>query len=311
MRICVASPYPLSDLKGNSVTTCRIVELLNELGYLARGSHGFDGDPTDVLISLHSHKGAPAVDEFQRQFPEGKVIVLITGTDLYDDLPQGRGMTTLHQADAIAIPYREARGGVLQEFDDQIHVVPSSLVIPEIEAKPEPDQFLITIVGHLRPVKRSFLTVEAVAAHPEWENVTVRQLGEALDQESLKTACDWEEKDRRYQWLGALPREESLALCARSSLTVNSSLSEAAPNALLEAMTLGVPILSSKIEGNIGLLGEDYPGYFDGDSLESKLAEIISGKHDLAAWVAHAKARLAIFSREKEKSAWIALLNSI
>ena len=50
MKVCVASPYPLSDLKGNSVTTARIVTVLNEVGIEARGSHGYDGEPTDILI---------------------------------------------------------------------------------------------------------------------------------------------------------------------------------------------------------------------------------------------------------------------
>ena len=310
MKICVASPYPLTDLKGNSVSTKRIVGILNESGYQARGSHGFDGESADVLISLHSYKGTQAVDDFRRQFPGGKVIVLITGTDLYVDLPEGRGISTLEKADVIVLPYEEARGEILKDFEDKLYVVPSSLTIPEIEATPQSDQFVITIVGHLRPVKRPFLTIEAVAAHPEWGNIEVRQLGEALDEKSADTACDWEEKDTRYQWLGALPREESLAICAGSSLTVNSSRSEAAANAVLEAMTLGVPILASRIEGNIGLLGVDYPGYFEGNFLEPKLAEVITGEYDLSEWVTHAKKRLPIFSRESERSAWDELLNS-
>jgi len=58
MKVCVASPYPLSELKGNSVTTDRIVAMLNEGGVEARGSHGNDGEPADILITLHAIKGA-------------------------------------------------------------------------------------------------------------------------------------------------------------------------------------------------------------------------------------------------------------
>ena len=76
MKVCVASPYPLEDLKGNSVTTKRIVELLEGGGVEARGSHGWDGRRADVLISLHAVKGAGAVFAYREQNPDGKVVVL-------------------------------------------------------------------------------------------------------------------------------------------------------------------------------------------------------------------------------------------
>lgn len=303
MKICVASPYPLSELKGNSVTTHRIVEILNEADFEARGSHGFDGAPADLLISLHAFKGEQAVREFQRRCPDGKVVVLITGTDLYVDIPEGRGLESLEVADAIAITHEEARASVPERFHDKLHIVPSCLEMPEIQAKPEVGKFVISVVGHLRPVKRSFLTIEAVAKHPEWD-VKVWQMGEALDEDMSDVACDWEEADARYKWLGGLPREESLEVCSQSSLTVNSSLLEGGANAVLEAMMMGVPVLASRIEGNVGLLGRDYPGYFEGDDIESKLVEIIEGKYELTEWVSLAKDRLSLFSRESERAAW-------
>ena len=83
MKVCVASPYPLSELKGNSVSADRIRKMLNDRGIEARGSHGCDGDPADILISLHAVKGAPAIFEFKKKQPKGKVIILMTGAVLY------------------------------------------------------------------------------------------------------------------------------------------------------------------------------------------------------------------------------------
>ncbi|MDB4408736.1 glycosyltransferase [Akkermansiaceae bacterium] len=310
MKICVASPYPLSELKGNSVTTRRIVDILNEAGFEARGSHEFDGAPADVLISLHAFKGEKAVLDFQRYCPDGKVIVLITGTDLYVDLPEGRGLSSLETADAIAITHEEARASMPSRFYDKLHIVPSCLAVLEIQAKPDAGKFVISVVGHLRSVKRSFLTIESVAKHPEWD-VEVWQIGEALDEEMSDIACDWEEADSRYKWLGGLPREESLEICSRSSLTVNSSFLEGGANAVLEAMTMGVPILASRIEGNVGLLGRDYPGYFEGEDIESKLVEVMAGKHDLDDWASLAEKRLPLFSRESEKTAWEKVIEDV
>jgi hypothetical protein len=37
-----------------------------------------------------------------------------------------------------------------------------------------------------------------------------------------------------------------------------------------EAIAASVPIIASRIDGNVGILGTDYPGYFDvGDMVSS------------------------------------------
>lgn len=310
MKICVASPYPLSELKGNSVTTERIVEILREAGFEARGSHGFDGFPADALISLHAKKGAQAVVDYRKVCPKGKRIVLLTGTDIYDDFPKGLGLVSLEAADHIAITHEESLPMIPERFHEKVVIVPSSLEMPPVKAAPKHppfSPFVISVVGHLRPVKRPFLTIEAVAKHPEWD-VEVWQLGEALDEESAATARTWVEKDSRYRWFGGLPREEGLRRCADSSLSVNSSILEGGANAVLEAMTMGVPMLASRIPGNIGLLGNDYPGFFDGEEIEGKLAEILAKPKELNRWTEAAAARLPIFSRKNEREAWKNLL---
>ena len=42
---------------------------------------------------------------------------------------------------------------------------------------------------------------------------------------------------------------------------------EGGANVIVEAITSGVPVIASFVSGNIGMLGDDYPGYFPlGDS---------------------------------------------
>lgn len=43
---------------------------------------------------------------------------------------------------------------------------------------------------------------------------------------------------------------------------VISSRSEGGANVISEAAVAGVPIVASRMDGNVGLLGVDYPGYF-------------------------------------------------
>ncbi|MFT6242232.1 MAG: glycosyltransferase involved in cell wall biosynthesis [Akkermansiaceae bacterium] len=310
MKVCVASPYPLTELKGNTVTTERIVELLCAGGIEARGSHLFDGEAADVLIALHAVKGAKAVFDYRAKFPEGRVVVLITGTDLYESLPAGSevGHRALRESDRIVVVQEAAIARLPEEVRGKAVVIPASLDAIEIEAEPVSPPFAISVVGHPRPVKRPFLTIEAVAKHPAWAEVEVWQIGEALDEGSFREGQEWVKRDSRYRWFGGMVREEALRRCAQSSLTINSSILEGGANAVLEAMTMGVPVLASRIEGNVGMLGEDYPGYFEEGELGDVLEAIVEGRVDMQAWVELARARLPLFSRETESSSWLELL---
>jgi glycosyltransferase involved in cell wall biosynthesis len=49
---------------------------------------------------------------------------------------------------------------------------------------------------------------------------------------------------------------------ASSHVLVVSSVMEGGANVICEAARIGVPVLASRIPGNIGMLGRDYPGYF-------------------------------------------------
>ena len=310
MKVCVASPYPLTELKGNTVTTERIVELLCAGGIEARGSHLFDGEAAEILIALHAVKGAPAIFDYRKKFPEGRVILLITGTDLYESLPAGSevGHRALREADRIVVVQEAAIARLPEEVRGRAVVIPASLDAIEIEAEPVSPPFAISVVGHPRPVKRPFLTIEAVAKHPAWAEVEVWQIGEALDEGSFREGQEWVKRDSRYRWFGGMVREEALRRCAQSSLTINSSILEGGANAVLEAMTMGVPVLASRIEGNVGMLGEDYPGYFEEGELGDVLEAIVEGRVDMQAWVELARARLPLFSRETESSSWLELL---
>lgn len=310
MKVCVASPYPLSEPKGNSVTTDRIVAMLNEGGVEARGSHGNDGKPADILITLHAIKGAPAVFDFKKKTPNGRVIILLTGTDIYQGLAEGSqiGEDALQVADRIVVPQEAAIRKLPEKVRGKTVVIRPSLDPIAVKATPSQSPFVISVVGHLRPVKRPFLTIETLAQHPEWSDLEVWQIGQALDAEMHKTAEFWMEEDKRYRWCGGLPREESLALCAKSSLTINSSILEGGANAVLEAMTMGVPVLASRIEGNVGLLGDDYPGYFEEGGIAKALEAIMHQRVDLDEWSRLLADRLPLFSRVRESESWLELL---
>ena len=284
--------------------------MLNEGGVEARGSYGNDGEPADILITLHAIKGAPAVFDFKKKTPNGRVIILLTGTDIYQGLAEGSqiGGDALQVADRIVVPQEAALRKLPEKVRGKTVVIRPSLDPIAVKATSSQSPFVISVVGHLRPVKRPFLTIETLAQHPEWSDLEVWQIGQALDAEMRKTAEFWMEEDKRYRWCGGLPREESLALCAKSSLTINSSILEGGANAVLEAMTMGVPVLASRIEGNVGLMGDDYPGYFEEGGMAKALEAIMHQRVDLDEWSLLLADRLPLFSRVRESESWLELL---
>jgi hypothetical protein len=72
-----------------------------------------------------------------------------------------------------------------------------------------------------------------------------------------------------------------------------------------------VPVLASKISGSIGLLGEDYPGYFPvGDTqalaqLLEKAAQDIGFYHELTDWC---RQLAPIVHPDRERESWRELL---
>ena len=81
-----------------------------------------------------------------------------------------------------------------------------------------------------------------------------------------------------------------------------------------EAIVAGTPVIASRIAGNVGLLGEEYPGYFDvGDTrnLARLLWQTETGIGYLAELKAQCKTRAALFDPAHEKNSWSDLLGVV
>ena len=115
----------------------------------------------------------------------------------------------------------------------------------------------------------------------------------------------------RYLWRGDVPAAAVHRLLARSHAMVISSLSEGGANVISEAAVARVPVLASRIDGNVGLLGADYPGYFPvGDTRAlARLLQKLEGDSRFATRLRQAVARRApLFRPAREIAAWRRLL---
>lgn len=120
--------------------------------------------------------------------------------------------------------------------------------------------------------------------------------------------------NERYRWLDDQPRSRVRNLLNQSSLCVLSSLIEGGANVLSEAIAASVPILASRVDGNVGILGKDYPGYFEVGNTK-QLARLLtraeSSPEYLAKLKASTKGLAALGDFSREEKAWSDLINEL
>jgi len=118
-------------------------------------------------------------------------------------------------------------------------------------------------------------------------------------------------KNPRYVWQGALSRERTLSLLARSKVCVISSLMEGGANILSEAIVIGTPVLASRIAGNVGILGESYPGLFRAGDTQNLMQLMLRAETDrdfIDNLRHHVRELASLFEPERERIAWSNLL---
>ena len=128
------------------------------------------------------------------------------------------------------------------------------------------------MIGHLREVKDPFRAAMASRFLPDSSRIRIVHIGAALTGSMQKRALALMLSNPRYEWLGELPRWKTRQRLARSRLLVLSSKLEGGANVVSEALAAGVPVVSSRISGSIGILGEKYPGYFEGGATKELAA---------------------------------------
>jgi glycosyltransferase involved in cell wall biosynthesis len=118
----------------------------------------------------------------------------------------------------------------------------------------------------------------------------------------------------RYEWLGDLPWSEAMRILSRCRLLSLTSKLEGGANVIGEAVSLGVPVVASRIAGSVGLLGEDYPGYFavgDTQGLADLLWRAETNLRFYKDLCDYCDRRRPLFQPERERRSWQELLGEL
>src|SRR5262249_35304118 len=189
----------------------------------------------------------------------------------------------------------------------------SAPALPRRAAR-EPRGFDVAVIGHLRRVKDPFRAAQAARRLRVASRIRIVHLGGAESPRWAALAKAEMKANPRYVWRGDRPRAEVRRLLARVRAMVLSSWSEGGANVVSEAVAAGVPILASRIDGSVGLLGAAYPGYFGvGDTAAlARLLQRIESDPDFLLRLQRAIARRApLFHPAREKTAWKRLLSEV
>ena len=315
MKILLVTPAPAGSRKGNRVTAERWAHFLRELGHHVRVAQEYDSQRCDLLIALHAFKSHASIRRFRSERPQDPLVLCLTGTDLYGDIhtrPEARA--SLELATRLVVLQPLGLDALPEPLRGKTRVIYQSVPALTIKGQPRRDVFEVCVLGHLRPVKDPLRTAWAARLLPASSRVRVLQVGGALSDDLAEQARAEEACNPRYRWLGERPRGQALRLLARCRLLALTSELEGGANVISEAVGLGVPVVSSRIAGSLGLLGADYAGYFpfgDTPALADLLwrAETDTAFHDTL--LAQGAQRRPLFEPARERQSWHELLREL
>jgi glycosyltransferase involved in cell wall biosynthesis len=118
------------------------------------------------------------------------------------------------------------------------------------------------MVGHLREEKSPRTLFEAVALLAQHRDIQIQHIGAPHDQTLASIANQTAALYPQYQFTGALSYPQTRHQIQRAHVLVHTSVMEGGAHVIMEAVCSGVPVIASRIAGNMGMLGEDYAGLF-------------------------------------------------
>lgn len=317
-RVVLVTPALAAANNGNWHTARRWAAFLGTK-YDVSVQREWDGSPADAMVALHARRSAGSIERFAAgQAPVANLAVVLTGTDLYRDIrTDAAAQRSLAAAGILVVLNARGAQALPEALRPRARTIFQSA--PTLApAAPRARTFDLLLVGHARAEKDPMTAVRALARLPEarlrLRHVGARQAADGSGAALGEALAEAAARDARIELLGALPHARARGVIRRGRVLLLPSTMEGGANVLIEAVTCGVPVLASRIDGSVGMLGEDYPGYFavgDDAALAALIARCAGEQAFLQRLRAACAARAPLFAPDRERSAVRALVDNL
>jgi putative glycosyltransferase (TIGR04348 family) len=261
-RVSIVSPALAGANNGNWHTAARWQRFLAPVARVEVVAIGAEDGAADLLIALHARRSAASIARWRARRPDAPIVLVLTGTDLYRDLDHDHDARHSLECASRIVVLQEAAPARLDAASraKATVVVQSASALHAQHSARDAD---LVAVGHLREEKdpATLLGAARLLARDR-SPPTIVQVGAALDPKLADAARATMAACPRYRWLGPLAHAAARRAIARARALVHPSRMEGGANVVIEAVRSGVPVLASRIDGNVGLLGDGYDGYF-------------------------------------------------
>ena len=280
--------------------------------YRVHLASGWEQGGEALMIALHARRSAASIAAWRAT---GRPCVLVlTGTDLYRDIAgDADAQASIRSADRLVVLNELGLRQLPPRLRAKASVVLQSSRARRPLAKPA-GHLRALMVGHLREEKAPATYFEAARLLADRADILLDHIGAALtpafeaQAQALMADCP------HYHWLGPLPHGTTLRHIQAAHVLVHTSRIEGGPHVVIEAVRSGTPVLASRIDGHVGLLGPGYGGYFPvGDA--AALATLLRRSRDEPAMLGGLQAacaeRGALFDPAHEREALRALVGDL
>src|SRR5215468_6256003 len=101
--VVIVTPGTRSANNGNWRTAARWAQMLRDRFRIIVQTD-WDGAAVDAMVALHAKRSAESIARFRGRVPSGRLGVVLSGTDLYRDLPaSAEAARSLDLADRIVV----------------------------------------------------------------------------------------------------------------------------------------------------------------------------------------------------------------
>jgi len=266
-----------------------------------------------VMIALHALRSSDSIVSWANQRGSRRLILALTGTDLYRDIhTSAQAQHALALAGQLIVLQERGLQSLPAPHRSKAHVVFQSTT--SRQTLPKTSRHLHAVmVGHLRDEKMPQTLFEAARLLQQDASIRITHIGSSLDENLAQDAINTEAICVGYTWAGGLKHAQTRQKIQRAHVLVHTSKIEGGAHVIMEAVCSGTPVLASRMDGNVGMLGGGYDGYFPvGDA--KALATMLRRCKNEPAFLDHLKQQCAkrapLFAPASEQAALLQIVDA-